>query len=239
MIKFQRERRFKFMLLWAALFLLPLMVSLGFWQLSRAEEKQTLIASWDTRAVLTTLAAGMKSITGMFVPVLLEGRLESKRYFLLDNRTRRGQPGYEVIAIFHEANSGESAIVNLGWVALGRTRDDLPDVNIPQTMLVVSGRMRSLGKSITLKDTPVNDGWPKVIQRLDLDVVSDFVGKPIIPAVVRIDEPLLKALDINWPILTMLPEKHLGYAFQWFAMSVALFVMIIWSVFQIKKDAYE
>ena len=68
---------------------LPLLVSLGVWQLNRAEEKQVLLEQWQQEAenlawqdmVSGDLTSGRPvSLTGMY----------GSRNWLLDNRTREG-----------------------------------------------------------------------------------------------------------------------------------------------------
>lgn len=239
MIKVQGNQGFKYMLIFAAFLLLPLMLFLGFWQLDRAKEKAKLIESWGSVEALTILPSKLDLATGEYRSALFKGHFDIKRYFLLDNRTRAGRPGYEVIGLFTLYQGSGNLLVNLGWVSLGQSRAVLPIVELPNGELDISGRIRHVSKNVTLKDTAINEGWPKVVQQLDPSALSEWVGMPIHAYELKLAEPLIDGLDISWPVLKMKPERHVGYAVQWFAMSFGLICMIVWSLKQIKRESYE
>ena len=239
MIKVQGNKRFKYMLLIAALVLLPVMLYLGFWQLDRAEEKEQLLSSWKTPSMRELLPDESELVEGQYLGVRLQGRFDETRYFLLDNRMRKGKPGYEIIALFISEGVSQKVLVNLGWLPLGKSREQIPKVLLPQDVVIVSGKLKLLSKNIVLKRTSINEGWPKVVQSLEPVFLSEVVAETLPAFGIHVDRSVIDYLDINWPVLMMLPEKHIGYAVQWFVMSMVLTGMIIWSLSQIKREAYE
>ena len=47
-------------------------------------------------------------------------------------------------------------------------------------------------------------------------------------------EEQVGAQNIGWKYAVVSPQKHKGYAVQWFAMAVALVVLGVWSSFKLK-----
>ena len=78
--------------------LLPVVVSLGMWQLSRAEEKRRFENAYLDR--IGALAAPPGAELVAFQRLRLSGEFEQGRDFLLDNQTRNGEIGYGVISVF-------------------------------------------------------------------------------------------------------------------------------------------
>ena len=48
------------------------------------------------------------------------------------------------------------------------------------------------------------------------------------PAVLQVAEPLIPELKVGWSVVNMPPEKHLGYALQWFALAFVLAIGMVW-----------
>lgn len=240
MSKVQSGSAFKWMLWISGIVLLPLLIGLGFWQLDRAEQKQELLDSWQQAIPSQVLPLEQEMTRGSYNAVTLKGVFDRERYFLLDNRVRKGRAGYEVVALF-TADSGRNVLVNLGWVLASLDRGVLPEVEVPKGLQTISGSIRVVEKNFVLRgDDLAEDQWPKVIQQLDVEKISSRLVTSLDALELRLTEPLVSGLDLNWPLVNMKPEKHLGYAFQWFAMAFALMCLLIWSALKIRKEAiYE
>src|SRR5690606_5018678 len=119
--------RFDWKLTLMCLLLLPLLLRLGFWQLSREEEKRELQALYEER--LQRLPVPLESLDAgsdlQYVPVSIQGRFDNSRYFLLDNRVHEGRVGYEAIVPFL-SSSGLVVFVNRGWLPGTGDRQRLP-----------------------------------------------------------------------------------------------------------------
>src|SRR5687768_13625510 len=96
-------------------------IALGNWQAGRAAEKRALGAP------------PRLALAGEFVP---------RFTVYLDNKTRRGTPGYEVVTPLRLAGSAEHVLVNRGWIAAGRTREALPPAATPAGAVRIEGIAR-------------------------------------------------------------------------------------------------
>jgi cytochrome oxidase assembly protein ShyY1 len=47
------------------------------------------------------------------------------------------------------------------------------------------------------------------------------------------------AYRLDWPVVAMGPEKHLGYAVQWFAMAATLTVLALYLGWRTRKNRKE
>ncbi|KAF1051371.1 MAG: hypothetical protein GAK43_02433 [Stenotrophomonas maltophilia] len=99
------------------LVLLPVLLGLGFWQLARAAEKRSLLAAAEARRELPPRpVAELPSLAEpAFARVRLQGRFDTAHSVLLDNRTRDGVAGVELLQPFHDKSSGLWLLVNRGW----------------------------------------------------------------------------------------------------------------------------
>jgi len=216
----------------------PLTMSLGFWQLDRAEQKigiqeeQSKQVQAPTKRVISSSEAPSR-----FQSYRLEGRYIEK-HFLLDNRQRSGKVGYELLTPF-ELQSGGVILVNRGWLKAGRTRDELPELATPKDAVEIEGFFYWSDKPIPVLDngfemlSPTMQriqsiDWPRVQGALNNGLVQELEFR-----LMKTDEP--GALDISWVYQSMKPEKHQGYAFQWFSMAVALIVLAIWATYRLKS----
>jgi cytochrome oxidase assembly protein ShyY1 len=65
------------------------------------------------------------------------------------------------------------------------------------------------------------------VQQLDLAAVARRLEQPLPPYVVRVDAGVPGGLVRDWPEPGFGREKHLGYAFQWFAMAAAVVILYV------------
>src|SRR5690606_25428630 len=98
--------------------MLPLLVGLGCWQLSRAEEKRILLASQEARrhAPPMRLDALNPANPPAFQRAHLHGRVEPAHSVLLDRRVHQGQVGGELLQPILHQTSERWVLVNRGWL---------------------------------------------------------------------------------------------------------------------------
>ena len=203
--------------------MLPLTVALGFWQLDRAELKRGLERQYLERLGMLPETPPETLANAAFLRVRLEGEYEPGHHYLVDNRVRDGRPGYWVVSRFR-ASDGRGWLVNRGWVAAPPRRDLLPPVGTP------SGSQRLLGvlwpdTGLTplLAPDPWPDSWPRRVQRLDVARMA-AEGPDVVPVEVRL-EPGQPGVEAAAPVnVAFRPERHTGYAVQWFALAGVLVV---------------
>jgi cytochrome oxidase assembly protein ShyY1 len=214
-----------------ALSLIPLFVALGFWQLDRADEKRSINARWDRQVrqapePLETLPEPSPALA--FRPVLVSGRPIPGRDFLLDNRINQGRYGVEVISPLAMA-SGQIVLINRGWLAADPTRQSLPTVPPLPGGVELEGHVYvPPGKSYVLGEVAADSAWPRMVQAAPVPALAEMLGERVYPYMVRLAPGSDGALLADWPLVNAQPEKHTAYAFQWFAMATALFLLFMW-----------
>jgi len=203
---------------------IPLTVSLGFWQIDRAAQKRTIEdARLESFGALPLTEQRLTSAPA-YARVRLEGRYESAHQFLLDNRTRRGVPGYLVVTPFNTVG-GQRVLVNRGWVAGPVSRDELPNAPAPEREVKIIGAMWAPSTSSTDAGSWAR-AWPLRVQKFDGKRMSEVIGGAI-PMEFRLEEGEPGGLE---PIILgeeMSAVRHLGYAVQWFAMALALSIAFV------------
>jgi cytochrome oxidase assembly protein ShyY1 len=209
--------------------LVALTLALGYWQLARAEQKQLLLAEHQQRQMAAAVALEQLNLSDAinYRRVIIKGRFDNQKNWLLDNRVREGRVGYEVISLF-ETLSGQRLLLNRGWVAGDVSRRTLPvikPVNGQQTLQAVI--YSPPGKSLLLADTKNSESWPRLIQVLDVSAVAESLQQTLFPYQLRIDAYSPVAYRAEWPVVNIQPEKHSAYAVQWFAMAIAILLLFI------------
>lgn len=221
-----RRWQFDWRLLMFSGLLLPVLLSLGVWQLNRAEEKQMLLAAWQQQASQgdwpTLVSGGLER--GQ--PVVLTGWY-TEYTWLLDNRTRDGVPGYEVLTLFTPVE-GPSLVVNRGWVRGPRTRDQLPEIDTPGGLFTLEGRLDDYPvPPVLAEDTGPASGWPRRVQALPAATVEDTVASPAGMVLKLSDSEQPGAYRADHAPDVMGPQTHYGYAVQWFALAAALTILTL------------
>lgn len=235
--------RFDWKLTLMCLLLLPLLLRLGFWQLSREEEKRELQALYEERlqrqpVPLESLDSGSDL---QYMPVSLRGRFDNTRYFLLDNRVHEGRVGYEAIVPFL-GSGGLVVFVNRGWLPGTGDRQSLPALDAVEGEVQLEGNIHvPLGAALTLGDTSPGPGWPKLLQEADTGAALAALWdasqtQPVFPWTVRLAAGSPGVLQRNWTVVNTGPEKHRGYAVQWFAMATALVLLYLYYSFVHRGD---
>lgn len=217
----------------AVALLFPLLLSLGFWQLSRADEKREIQREWTARSAappvrLESLWEASEDELA-FLPVRVVGRVLPEQYFLLDNQSHRRQYGFHVFNVV-ELEDGRLALLNRGWVVGDPARRSLPQVPpVEGPVNVLASVYVPPGEAYQLAEQTLAEGWPKVLQALEMDKVAATLPGQVYRFSLRIDEADRLALAADWPVVNVGPEKHQGYAVQWFAMAGALLIVFIFA----------
>lgn len=215
---------------------------LGNWQLNRAEEKRTMLALEAEAAVapavgIDAVLSNIDLAAARYARVKITGVWMPEKQLLWDNRVLEGQAGYEVITPLL-TDSGVTVLVNRGWVAVGRSREQLPDVSLgldAKSVVsfegVVSQPSKGLASGGAVEPSSI---WPKRVQYLDYAAFDSVFGAEFVPALLQgrlLGEPLTEAWHLvgNWePTEEFGPSRHLGYAVQWFALLATLVFLYLW-----------
>ncbi|MFI8482141.1 SURF1 family protein [Pseudomonas sp. NPDC078700] len=213
----------------AVLVLLPVLVSLGFWQLDRAEQKRQMLAAHQLQEIAAPIS--LDQLEGKtdraYVRVKLRGSFDNQHSLLLDNRIRDGHAGVEVLQPFYDQISGLWVLLNRGWIPWPDRRTP-PTFSTPGSTLQLNASVYvSLGDGLQLQDSGPANAWPTLITKVDAKSLWQQLGRAGLAEELRI-EPGLAAFETQWPVVSMSPDKHLGYAVQWFAMALTLVGLFIY-----------
>lgn len=204
-----------------------IMFGLGEWQLQRAESKRERLSSIEQRQNLSPLTiVEVNSMQGDIrdLPFSASGTIETNQYFLLDNKISKGQVGYQVIAPL-QTNEG-ILLVNFGWVKAGLSRQHLPVINMPSGNIELYGSTSIPSHNPMINETVSSQQtWPVLIQQIDISLMSQFVNRPVLPYLMQLDPSSEYGWVREWSAVVMSPEKHLGYAIQWFLLAVACVII--------------
>lgn len=223
--------------LWPTLVFLavfPLLLLLGYWQMDRAHAKQALVEQRAATEIATPLSLRtdtMLRTSDRYRPASVTGRYIDEQQWLLDNRVYRGQPGYHVYTPFViDGARSPGLLVNRGWVAVGASREFLPRLPVTDEPVTLSGRLDSPASvGLVIGEVPLESVADRVlVQSLDIAALAAVRGMDLKAYALVLDDGQPGGLQHDWsPIPQMGPEKHLGYAVQWFGLAVALLIIYI------------
>lgn len=201
--------------------------------MQRASEKHTLqdlIAEQQDLPPLQWPAEGgvPADETYLYRDVRMSGRFAAEQVWLLENRIHQSRVGYEVLVPFY-LTGGEAILVNRGWIEGTGYRDQLPQVTPVASTAEVSGKLIEPSHNTLLQQSIEAAQWPQPILQIDLEQMQKFVDAPLLPWILQIDAQHPVALTVDWQNVNMPASKHLGYAWQWFTMALALIILTIFA----------
>lgn len=212
--------------------LLSCMISAGFWQLQRAEEKRIIVAQLaqaQSQAAVNIEKLGRIDDSLAYRPVIAVGEFVADRKILIDNRLWAGKFGYQVVLPFILENSGKMILVNRGWIAGDPGRQSLPDIDVPAGKQTLRGRIYvPPGQAYILGEQKI-DHWPAVLQALDFELIKSALKGELFPYSIRLEKDTVAALQVDWKVVNQQPEKHTAYAVQWFCMTAVLVLIYMWN----------
>jgi surfeit locus 1 family protein len=204
--------------------------SLGRWQLARAEwkqEKLDAVAAVLKNKTPEPLAAVSKQNATDLQWAAGRGQFLSVPALYLDNQRRENQVGVEVYRVFQPEN-GKALLVNLGWLVVPANRI-MPNTEKIIGTYQLNGLLvppSSPGIAMGPAHVKTNqDYW--LLTRMQLDDLSKDLNIPLSARVLRLNPELPLGYARNLDVLpnTLPPEKHKGYALQWFGLCAATFII--------------
>jgi cytochrome oxidase assembly protein ShyY1 len=211
--------------------------SLGRWQWQRGVDKAALLQSWEAALVGHELPLSPALQNQSLLPqrVVGEGRFTGP-YLLQDNQRHRGRIGLRYFRAMQVCCDEQTVLVDLGWRAWGETRQLPEPAELPQSAQVSGLLVPWPGQGIAMGDDAWNASSANevLLLRIDRETISQRLGLELSGRLLRLDpqrdfgfERDLEALPNTLP-----PERHRGYAVQWFAL--ALTVLIVYIVLSIR-----
>lgn len=207
--------------------LLPLLLWLGVWQLQRGEQKTELLERQAaSQAELLTPAQIEQRADPAFSRVQLQGRLDAEHSFLLDSRTRDGQVGVELLQPFFDEPSGRWVLVNRGWIPWPDRRV-APQFDTPSQPLMLTAWVYAPSRPPFIFKHRMAEGWPRLINHVEVPALWTLLDRSGVAHELRLEQGPA-AYRADWPVTSMSPQQHTGYAVQWFALAAALLALFIY-----------
>ena len=200
---------------------------LGLWQIERGQAKTGIIDEFN--ANLESEPQYLDDRAKKWDRVFVKGTWENSRQILIDNVIHRGVAGYKVLTPLRVLESDKLILVDRGWIKRNKYRENLPDIDLLENELTVSGILESPELGLVLSDDLVSPDWPKVSQTKNPNVLLKEYDENTYNLILLADPVLKNSLEyIKITPTNMMPSKHYGYAAQWFSMFLVLCLMFIW-----------
>lgn len=207
------------------------MVSAGFWQLRRLDQRRTenaivLARSEQPPQPVQTLlppnATDADVAPFVFRIVTATGEYQVDDEVIVRNRTNGGAPGYWVLTPIR-LEDGRAFVVNRGWIPL--LDGDDPDHAAfapPAGIVTVTGRLHQtqFREGIGIADPA--EGTLDVLSRVDVPRLGQQLGYPLLPGYVDLisSDPPGQAIPLPVEPEPLDDGPHLGYAGQWFIFTI-------------------
>ena len=220
---------FKSKILIFAIIFVPITISLGLWQIERANEKKVIISNYDKLLVSTPIALKKEQPLENWQPIETVGAYQDLVIYE-DNAINSGKAGFKVYHLFQNGD-GTFIFVHRGFIERNLIKNNLPRIDTP------------VGKK-NIKCTTLfkqNNTFVKNIEESDIRIIQEFNTSVLIERFPILKDrylhPFLFNLDVRdadkfQPIekpVNMTATKHIGYAIQWFGLCAALIILTIYA----------
>lgn len=202
-----------------------ILINLSWWQLNRADAKSAQLArlaQLQQAGALQPEQLALLAATDIdAAPLQGQAHWLAPYIWLLDNQIVQGQVGYDVIVPVQADGLAQPLLVNLGWLAAPQRRDSLPEVRIP-AQFALDGLLRTKVDGLLLLGQNAEDSgqWPMRIQQVNYAQLSEQSALSLFPALLY--QHSGTDFRPHYQPVVLSPEKHRGYALQWFLLGIAV-----------------
>ena len=220
---------FKSKILIFAIIFVPITISLGLWQIERANEKKVIISNYDKLLVSTPIALQKEQPLENWQPIETVGAYQDLIIYE-DNAINSGKAGFKVYHLFQNGD-GTFIFVHRGFIERNLIKNNLPRIDTPV------GKKNIKGTTLFKQ----NNTFVKNIEESDIRIIQEFNTSVLIERFPILKDrylhPFLFNLDVRdadkfQPIekpVNMTATKHIGYAIQWFGLCAALIILTIYA----------
>jgi surfeit locus 1 family protein len=222
------------LLLWAfAICAIAAFARLGVWQLARADEKREMLAkaahALNDRRPQPLVVIASVARAGEYDWIEVRGRFADAPAVLLDNQQRAGKVGVRAYRVFFP-DGAAPVLVELGWAALPGDRA-MPDVPRDAQRSVLAGLLLPPpGRGLDVGLPAPQPRGSLLATAMDMPALRQALNLPTLaPRVLRPQPEAGFGFERDFDILpnTLPPERHIGYAVQWFGLACAVLVTAI------------
>ncbi len=226
----------------AAFVLMAVTASLGNWQWHRAAQKRALQAQLEAarRDVPVDIgAAGVDVAALAGRRVRVRGRFVPEFDVFIDNRTWKGIAGFHLLSPLRLENADASVLVLRGWVASDpANRWQIPAVTVPDGVIELEGiAQQAIPRVLELGRAAEPGPGDRIWLNVDLAAYRRWSGLDVQLPIIRQTDParadgmpVEDGLVRDWPQPGADVERHVAYAFQWYAMAALAGGLWIWFV---------
>jgi surfeit locus 1 family protein len=217
------------------------LISLGFWQLDRLEQRRAMNTLISSR-----LAAPPIELTGQpldlaeyeYRRVIVRGSYDPAQEVVLRNQVRGGRPGYDLLTPLRIDGSEQAVLVDRGWVPLQQATPAARQAFVVEGPVTVEGIIRkpiartsSIGPVDRIPEGGRLDAW----FRPDVAQIAQQVPYPLLPFYVA-QNPTPRSAELPDPQqrIQLTEGSHLSYAIQWFAFATIL--VCGWAAFVVTRS---
>ena len=220
---------FKSKILIFAIIFVPITISLGLWQIERANEKKVIISNYDKLLVSTPIALQKEQPLENWQPIETVGAYQDLVIYE-DNAINSGKAGFKVYHLFQNGD-GTFIFVHRGFIERNLIKNNLPRIDTPV------GKKNIKGTTLFKQ----NNTFVKNVEESDIRIIQEFNTSVLIERFPILKDrylhPFLFNLDVRdadkfQPIekpVNMTATKHIGYAIQWFGLCAALIILTIYA----------
>jgi surfeit locus 1 family protein len=211
--------------------LIAMLISLGRWQLHRADEKRVLYDSFAAGTDATRLIGLETPRLPRYQHIEAGGHYDPARQILIDNMVNGERAGYFVITPF-SLSGGGWVLVNRGWVPLGASRAERPAITVAGDLRRLRGRSDNLpspGIQLGTK-TKLAPPYPVVAAFPTHSELAQLLGESSwteAADLVLLDPGEADGYVRNWAAPGFPPMRHIAYAVQWFGLALTLLVLYV------------
>ncbi|WP_428607709.1 SURF1 family protein [Sedimenticola sp.] len=214
--------------------MMPLFITLGFWQMDRAEQKRRIANTMETRRKLPPMTLNGELPNAdeiVFRTLSVSGHFDPAGQLLITNRKHLGKPGFHVITPLRLQNSERYILVNRGWIASADNQP--PEIATPSGPVTLSGEAYiPAPPAIQLAFDPnASTLWPF----LTLENYRAWSRLNILPFIILQSPDSPHGFARAWSSARPGPGMHLGYAIQWF--TFGFLSLALWLKLSLKRAA--
>ena len=220
----------------AAVVGLCLTLSAAHWQYGRAKQKIELRQQYQARLAMPPLRLNdsiAQPETAVFRKIQVSGQYVPDKAILLDNKVRRGVPGYEIVAPLKISGSDRYVLIDRGWIRGDGNRADQSMMRLPQGIVMVSGTAVLPGRGALELSKDVVEG--RIWQNLNLARFRELQQLDVLGFVVQEQSGGDDGLSRDWPQPGFGIEMHESYTGQWLLFSALIIFFYIYYGFVRKK----
>jgi len=202
------------------------MILLGNWQTRRAEHKLALQQRVDALAqgpLLSLPSAPVAAGDYVHSRVTVRGEFAPQYTVFVDNRVLRGLPGYHVVTPLKISGGDMHVLVNRGWVAIGPTRAQLPQIRTPTGELVLEGL--AVVPLEHVYELAQDRSTGPLVQHLVPAHIAERTGLKLQPIVLQQTSDTPDGLARVWERPDLGVNTHRAYALQWYAMGILIVIL--------------